>query len=144
MDFGAWATLKVRGEIRDKLRVEHGSAQIGTRRMKLHPQFLDDLELLRTLDEKEQRRPSDQRALELREVCAWGLKFLSEREQRIIRMRFFDGCTEQEIADYEHVCEGRISQILRRSIKLLHTHLKVEIGDIYREVKRVDEPLMEL
>lgn len=144
VDFGAWARLKIRGEIRDRLRIEWGSAQLGTKRMKLHPQFLDDLELLRTLDEKSWRPLSDQRRLELRDICDWGLKFLSEREQRVFRMRFYDSCTEQEIADYLGVTESRVCHILRRGLKLLHTHMKAEIGDAYREVKRVDEPLMEL
>lgn len=41
---------------------------------------------------------------------------LGERDRRILQMRFFDGCTQQEIADHIGVTQMQVSRLLSRVI----------------------------
>ena len=49
---------------------------------------------------------------------------LPEREQRIVRLYFFDGLTLREIAEQFHLTEARISQILSKTLRTLRGRME--------------------
>jgi RNA polymerase sigma-B factor len=71
---------------------------------------LDPLELLGT--EEHQYEVSEDRAL-----LAPGFKVLSEREQKILQLRFFDGLTQSQIAQQVGISQMHVSRLIRRSLE---------------------------
>ncbi len=60
-----------------------------------------------------------------------GLQALAEREQEIVRLRFFDGLTQREIADRVGVSQMHVSRLLRRSLSEMREQLDAPAaGDI--------------
>ena len=140
--FEVWAEKKIAGEIKDRLRAEYGSAQLGTGRMKYHAMTVGDVGLF---DEMPSRDRAHEECVDARDSCAWALSHLTPRRQRIFSMRFFDGCTERETADYVGVCEGRISQILREGCERMREILRPEGAQpLVESVQVVDEPLLSM
>jgi len=135
--FEIWAETKIRGEIKDKLRKEYGSKQIGTRsRMQWHPEFIGDTEL----DAFVRNSTSDIAALENRDLCEWLLAPLKPKYQRAFYLRFYEGLEEQEIAGYMGLTESRVSQMLARGRKSMGMRAKVEFR--HHMPVPVDEPLL--
>jgi len=63
-------------------------------------------------------------AAEARVVLAPAVRELSPRERRILDMRFFAGCTQQEIADEIGVTQMQVSRLLSALLKRLRTSLE--------------------
>jgi RNA polymerase sigma-B factor len=53
---------------------------------------------------------------ERRELLRLGLGALPEREQEILRLRFFSGLTQREIADRVGISQMHVSRLIRRSL----------------------------
>lgn len=53
-----------------------------------------------------------------------GLGALAEREQEIVRLRFFEGLTQREIADRVGVSQMHVSRLLRRSLSEMREQLE--------------------
>jgi RNA polymerase sigma-B factor len=58
-----------------------------------------------------------------RAVLATGLRTLAEREQEIVRLRFFEGLTQREIAEEVGISQMHVSRLLRRSVDDLRREL---------------------
>ncbi|WP_354701346.1 RNA polymerase sigma factor SigF [Paraconexibacter sp. AEG42_29] len=54
-----------------------------------------------------------------------GLRTLAGREREIVRLRFFEGLTQREIADRVGVSQMHVSRLLRRSLDELRTKMTV-------------------
>jgi RNA polymerase sigma-B factor len=59
-----------------------------------------------------------------------GMRALAGREREIVRLRFFEGLTQREIADRVGVSQMHVSRLLRRSLDELRTKMSVsdEVG----------------
>ena len=53
---------------------------------------------------------------EHRVLLTTGMRGLADREQQIVRLRFFDGLTQREIADQVGISQMHVSRLLRRSL----------------------------
>jgi RNA polymerase sigma-B factor len=53
---------------------------------------------------------------ERRELLRLGLDALSPREQEIVRLRFFDGLTQREIAEQVGISQMHVSRLIRKSL----------------------------
>lgn len=51
------------------------------------------------------------------------LKKLGERENRIIRMRFFEGKTQMEVAEEIHISQAQVSRLEKNALKSLKSYL---------------------
>ena len=56
-------------------------------------------------------------AIEARVLLAPVVRRLSERDRRILRLRYFEGCTQQEIADDIGVSQMQVSRLITRIIR---------------------------
>lgn len=68
----------------------------------------------------------DQEAAEARVVLAPVVRRLGARDRRILQLRFFEGCTQQEIADDIGVTQMQVSRLLSR----IFSDLREEIRDL--------------
>lgn len=68
-------------------------------------------------------------AAEARVVLQPVVRQLSERDRRILQMRFFDECTQQEIADEIGVTQMQVSRLLTRIMRDLRQALEDEADD---------------
>jgi RNA polymerase sigma-B factor len=66
---------------------------------------------------------ASQPAVEARATLAPVVRQLKERDRRILYMRFFEECTQQEIADEIGVTQMQVSRLLGRIMRDLHTQL---------------------
>jgi RNA polymerase sigma-B factor len=62
-------------------------------------------------------------AAEARVVLAPVVRRLSRRDRRILQLRFFEGCTQQEIADDIGVTQMQVSRLLSRIFSDLREEL---------------------
>jgi len=65
-----------------------------------------------------------QDAVEARVVLAPVVRRLSERDRKILRLRFFDDCTQREIADAIGVTQTQVSRVLTRIMSSLRSELE--------------------
>jgi RNA polymerase sigma-B factor len=72
---------------------------------------------------------ASQPAVEARATLAPVVRQLKERDRRILYMRFFEECTQQEIADEIGVTQMQVSRLLGRIMRDLHTQLTEESAD---------------
>jgi RNA polymerase sigma-B factor len=49
-------------------------------------------------------------------LLANGMRILADREQTIMRLRFFDGLTQREIAEKVGISQMHVSRLIRRSL----------------------------
>jgi RNA polymerase sigma-B factor len=69
---------------------------------------------------------ASQPAVEARATLAPVVRQLKERDRRILYMRFFEECTQQEIADEIGVTQMQVSRLLGRIMRDLHSQLTEE------------------
>jgi RNA polymerase sigma-B factor len=74
-----------------------------------------------------------QQAAEARTLLATVVRRLGERDRRILRLRFFEGLTQQEIADDIGVTQMQVSRLLTRIL-----------GQLRRAIEASDEKPMEI
>lgn len=67
-------------------------------------------------------------AAEVRTVLSQAMKTLSAQERRIVRWRFVDGLTQQEIATRAGVSQMQVSRLLSRSFVRMRTQLTEDAG----------------
>lgn len=67
------------------------------------------------LDDDQDQREHD--IVEARVMLAPVVRRLSERDRRILRLRYFEGCTQQEIADDIGVSQMQVSRLITRIIR---------------------------
>ena len=69
---------------------------------------------------------ASQPAVEARATLAPAVRQLQERDRRILYLRFFEDCTQQEIADEIGVTQMQVSRLLGRIMRDLQTRLSEE------------------
>lgn len=62
--------------------------------------------------------------VEARVVLRPALRCLSDRDKRILKMRFFEGRTQQEIGNELGVCQMQVSRLLTRILQSLRRHVE--------------------
>jgi len=60
---------------------------------------------------------------EARVLLAEGLHELPDREREIVRLRFYEGLTQREIADRVGLSQMHVSRLIRRSVQRLHDRI---------------------
>ena len=50
---------------------------------------------------------------------------LNDRDQEIIRMRFFEGKTQIEVADEIHISQAQVSRLEKNALKSMHNYLAI-------------------
>ena len=79
----------------------------------------EELDPLETLGEIEhQYEVSEDRA-----VLAPGFRVLDERERQILRLRFFDGLTQSQIAQQIGISQMHVSRLIRRALEKIHDEI---------------------
>ena len=53
---------------------------------------------------------------------------LNERDEKIIKLRFFEGKTQIEVADEIHISQAQVSRLEKNVLKSMYQYLKTE-GD---------------
>ena len=71
-----------------------------------------------------------QEAAEARVILQPAVRGLGLRDRRILRMRFIDGCTQQEIADELGVTQMQVSRLLSRIVRDLRHSLVAPPSDL--------------
>jgi RNA polymerase sigma-B factor len=58
-------------------------------------------------------------------MLAPGLHQLAPREREIVRLRFFEGLTQREIAERIGISQMHVSRLIRRTMQQLHDRIMV-------------------
>ena len=82
-------------------------------------QLVRDLLLAEAFEEKVGRPDSDMEAIVEQAPLQTALATLDERKQKIVRMRFFQGCSQQEVADELGLSQMHISRLERSALQQL-------------------------
>ena len=56
------------------------------------------------------------------------MSHLNERDEKIIKLRFFEGKTQMEVADEIHISQAQVSRLEKNALKSMYQYLKTE-GD---------------
>jgi RNA polymerase sporulation-specific sigma factor len=54
------------------------------------------------------------------------LSRLNERDERIIKLRFFEGKTQIEVADEIHISQAQVSRLEKNALKNMYQYLRTE------------------
>jgi RNA polymerase sigma-B factor len=65
-------------------------------------------------------------ASEDRDVLAPGLRALDERERSILRLRFFDGLTQSQIAQHVGISQMHVSRLIRRALDRVRSEIEAQ------------------
>jgi RNA polymerase sigma-B factor len=71
---------------------------------------------------------TDTEAVEARVVLAPVVRRLSERDRKVLRLRFYDDCTQREIADAIGVTQTQVSRVLTRIMRELRENVEDPTG----------------
>ncbi len=86
--------------------------------------------LLRTLGQIDPHSPEAQLHIEeVKKVLAEAITWLSEREQQIIALYYYDELTLKEIGTIYSITESRVSQIHSQAIKKLSKRIAIAFGE---------------
>ena len=55
-----------------------------------------------------------------------GIEALGARERAIVRLRFFEGLTQREIAERVGISQMHVSRLIRRSLEQMRDHVTGE------------------
>lgn len=66
---------------------------------------------------------------ERRVLLSSGMRCLAEREQTIMRLRFFEGLTQREIADSVGISQMHVSRLIRRSLDDMRSQMQEPDAD---------------
>ena len=53
------------------------------------------------------------------------LKKLNDRDQNIIRLRFYEGKTQVEVADEIHISQAQVSRLEKNALKTMQNYLRI-------------------
>ena len=85
----------------------------------------DEVDLLETVGVEEHAyEVSEDRA-----ILAPGFRVLDDRERQILRLRFFDGLTQSQIAQQIGISQIHVSRLIRRSLEKIRQEIVADEGD---------------
>ena len=87
-----------------------------------HDDELDPLESIGT--EEHEYEISEDRA-----VLEPGMRVLDAREREIIRLRFYEGLTQSQIAQQIGISQMHVSRLIRRALEKARSEIAPELGD---------------
>jgi RNA polymerase sigma-B factor len=64
-----------------------------------------------------------------RAILAPGFRVLDERERQILRLRFFDGLTQSQIAQQIGISQMHVSRLIRRALEKIRQEISAEGGE---------------
>lgn len=76
-------------------------------------------------------------AAERRMMLLHGLRAIGVRERQIVKLRFFDGLTQSEIAERMDISQMHVSRLLRRSLELMAERVEQVPEQASRELRAV-------
>ena len=53
------------------------------------------------------------------------MKKLNDRDQNIIRLRFYEGKTQVEVADEIHISQAQVSRLEKNALKTMQNYLRI-------------------
>lgn len=80
----------------------------------------DTLYVMDQISDKKNKEENWVESLALQEA----MKRLSDRERRIIDMRFFEGKTQMEVADEIHISQAQVSRLEKSALKSMRNYLR--------------------
>ena len=80
----------------------------------------DTLYVMDQISDKKNKEDNWVRNLSLSEA----MKHLTPRESRIIRLRFFEGRTQMEVAEEIHISQAQVSRLEKNALKTMRGYLK--------------------
>ncbi len=87
------------------------------------PIYHDDGDAIYVMDQVKDERTSDDDWLN-HVAIETGMERLSEREQRILALRFFHGRTQMEVADEVGLSQAQISRLEKNALRSMRKYLK--------------------
>ena len=79
----------------------------------------DTLYIMDQISDKNNREENWVEDLSLKEA----MKHLNERENKIIRLRFFEGKTQMEVAEEIHISQAQVSRLEKNALKRMRHYL---------------------
>ena len=86
------------------------------------PVFHDGTDTVCVMDQVGDNKNTDDQwlaSIALREA----IDSLNEREKRIIRLRFFEGRTQMEVADEIHISQAQVSRLEKGALSIFEAHM---------------------
>ena len=80
----------------------------------------DTLYIMDQISDKKNREPSWVEHLSLKDA----LKSLPERENHIIKLRYFEGKTQMEVAEEIHISQAQVSRLEKNALGIMKHHLR--------------------
>ena len=87
------------------------------------PVFHDEGDAIYVMDQVKDTKNTDARWIEnlsLKEA----MKKLTEREQKILHMRFFDGKTQMEVAEEIGISQAQVSRLEKNALKFMKKYVE--------------------
>ena len=86
------------------------------------PVYNDGGDTLYVMDQLSDKKNKEEKWVEELSLAA-AMERLGERERRIIRMRFFEGRTQMEIAEDIHISQAQVSRLEKNALKTMRQYL---------------------
>ena len=80
----------------------------------------DSLYVMDQISDKKNKEENWVESISLREA----VERLGERERHIIKLRFYEGKTQMEIADEIHISQAQVSRLEKNALKTMRNYLK--------------------
>src|SRR5690349_9900879 len=121
VELTTYATPNIIGEIKRHFRDRGWAVRVPRGLQELNVQLSRLLE--RVGVEEHAYEVSEDRA-----ILAPGFRVLDDRERQILRLRFFDGLTQSQIAQQIGISQMHVSRLIRRSLEKIRSEIAAE-GD---------------
>ncbi|MBR2001039.1 MAG: RNA polymerase sporulation sigma factor SigG [Firmicutes bacterium] len=87
------------------------------------PVFHDDGDAIYVMDQVKDTKNTDARWIENLSLSE-AMRKLSEREQKILQMRFFEGKTQMEVADEIGISQAQVSRLEKNALKFMKKYVQ--------------------
>jgi len=87
------------------------------------PVFHDDGDAIYVMDQVKDTKNTDTRWIENLSLSE-AMKKLTDREQKILQMRFFDGKTQMEVADEIGISQAQVSRLEKNALKFMKKYVQ--------------------
>ena len=87
------------------------------------PVFHDEGDAIYVMDQVKDTKNTDTRWIENLSLSE-AMKKLTEREQKILQMRFFEGKTQMEVADEIGISQAQVSRLEKNALKFMKKYVQ--------------------